>query len=316
MSKNFTIKGFADTYNSLKTQNFIELPGDTIYHYTSPVAFKSIIENKTLRFTDCHYLNDYSESKYALDLCYEYMDDLFAGYSKRVKSVFEKAYKNKELDSIYPLNKYVVFQCSFSENPDSLCLWNYYTKGKGIEGYNIGFDVNNLFGLDNNGISGKLNIKRTTFIGKVIYSEEKQIEIIREIIDEFCDYLSEDNINYYNMIIHMLMDKIKAIGAFFKPKCFEIEQEARVIFNFESEGVDEIDVNTGNRKVKLDYFERNGIFVPFFDVGFKETLIKSIGCSPTLNNIENLVGINKYLKYKGINIEDENIYGSKIPVRF
>lgn len=317
MSKKLDNRKLCSIYNSLKYPQFIESPSDIIYHYTSPSAFKSIIENRTLRFTHCHYLNDYSESKYALDLCYEYMDDLFAGYDENIKKIFEKSHKDNWLDKSSSYNGFVFFQCSFSENPDSLPMWNYYTKGNGIQGYNIGFDTNSFFGLDKKKKkNGNLNLNRTTFIGKVIYSEEKQLKIIKEIINEFSEFLSKDYRSYYPMIVHMLMDKIRNIGVFFKPKCFEHEQEARVAFKFESVGVDEIYDNPRNKKAKLEHFERNGIFVPYIDVSFEESLIKSIGCSPTLNKEENLNGVTKYLAYKGIDIKKIEIYGSKIPVRF
>lgn len=317
MSKKLDIRKLCSISNSLKYQRFIDFPSDIIYHYTSPSAFKSIIENKTLRFTHWHYLNDYSESKYALDLCYEYMDDLFAGYDENIKKVFEKLHKDNWLDKSSNYNGFVVFQCSFSENPDSLPMWNYYTKGNGIQGYNIGFDTNSFFGLDKEEKkNGNLNLNRTTFIGKVIYSEEEQLKIIKEIINEFSEFLSKDYMPYYQMIVPMLMDKIRNIGVFFKPKCFEHEQEARVTFYFKSVGVDEINGNPHNKKAKLEHFERNGIFVPYIDVSFEESLVKSIGFSPTLNKEENLNGVAKYLAYKGIDIKKIEIYGSKIPVRF
>ncbi len=37
---------------------------DTVYHYTSPDGILCILNNKTLRFTDCQYLNDKGEFVY------------------------------------------------------------------------------------------------------------------------------------------------------------------------------------------------------------------------------------------------------------
>ena len=39
---------------------------ETLYHYTSADALKSIIENKTIRFSDYRFVNDINESNFIL----------------------------------------------------------------------------------------------------------------------------------------------------------------------------------------------------------------------------------------------------------
>ena len=254
--KDFNLKHLVNVTNSIKIQDFIEPPDGIIYHYTSPNGFKSIIENKKLRLTDCRYLNDFTEGKYALDLCYKNRDMLFEN-NEDIKSAFVKSYEKNDLENLSPYNNFQVFQSSFSSNPDSLCLWNYYTKGDSIKGYNIGFDSAKCYGLNNEAIDSKfkkLDLKRTTYIGRVIYSEDEQLRKIKDIIEKYSEFFVLEYRGYFPIIIHMIMDKIKSIGVFFKPECFKIEEEIRIAFYFENENYYENDENTkGIENVKLNF---------------------------------------------------------------
>ena len=317
--KDFNLKHLVNVTNSIKIQDFIEPPDGIIYHYTSPNGFKSIIENKKLRFTDCRYLNDFTEGKYALDLCYKNRDMLFEN-NEDIKSAFVKSYEKNDLEKLSPYNNFQVFQSSFSYNPDSLCLWNYYTKGDSIKGYNIGFDSAKCYGLNNEAIDSKfkkLDLKRTTYIGRVIYSEDEQLRKIKDIIEKYSEFFVLEYRGYFPIIIHMIMDKIKSIGVFFKPECFKIEEEIRIAFYFENENYSENDENTkGIENVKLNFFERGGIFIPYFDVPFKTGIVQEIHFSPTLEMTETQNNIYRFLGIRDFRIDKSKIIKSNIPVRF
>lgn len=125
------ITKFSDFCNGFELQ-YGKSPSH-IYHYTSPVGAMGVIENNTLRFTDRNYLNDYSEGMYTLDLCLENLNDLTeeGKFRDYIRNSLEERKKNPNGDEFY------IYQCSFSTNKDSLCLWNYYTKDNGIKGYNL-----------------------------------------------------------------------------------------------------------------------------------------------------------------------------------
>ena len=53
------IKGFSSESNFDESIN-----KKIVYHYTSPKAFLSILENKQVWFTDVRYMNDKSEGKF------------------------------------------------------------------------------------------------------------------------------------------------------------------------------------------------------------------------------------------------------------
>lgn len=99
-----------------------------VFHYTSPDAFLSIMNDGKLRFTDRNYLNDTSEGKYIFDLCLENSKTICEGYEAYEQGFVEACMEMKSRFEEIRL----VYQCSFSTDPDSLCLWNYYTHGNSI----------------------------------------------------------------------------------------------------------------------------------------------------------------------------------------
>lgn len=75
-------------------------------------------------------------------------------------------------------DQFRVFQCSFCGNPDSLCMWNYYTKSNGVKGYNFGFGTSQL--IDGISVEPEYEDKKPEVkFGKVIYSKAEQLEIVK-----------------------------------------------------------------------------------------------------------------------------------------
>lgn len=121
--------------NNIKISQFIPEVDSPIYHYTGPDAFTSILSNTELRFTNRDYLNDFSEGKYVLNLCIDNSNYICADYLQ-----YENDFKEYCREKLNSKDAFQVFQCSFSLDSDSLCLWNYYTRADRIQGYNLGFD--------------------------------------------------------------------------------------------------------------------------------------------------------------------------------
>ena len=123
----------------------------TIYHYTSPDAFQKIITDKRLRFSRFDCLNDYSEGTIVKSLFPECLNSLLK--ENLISKEFYELAKDTDIS-----NKVLVpdkekffrdaeadaFICCFSEDPDALQMWQYYSKGGNYEGYNIGFDIDLL----------------------------------------------------------------------------------------------------------------------------------------------------------------------------
>jgi len=119
----------------------------SIYHYTSPVGLKEILKTPSLWFTDYRFLNDRSEKIYAFDLfvkCMKEEESFLKSnfYDTILSSICEgnslkfEVY-DKTIKKLYDRDYYVA---SFSNNDNSLSMWNYYTKTASKTGYCINFN--------------------------------------------------------------------------------------------------------------------------------------------------------------------------------
>ena len=274
-----------------------------VFHYTSPDAFLSIMNDGKLRFTDRNYLNDTSEGKYIFDLClenskticegYEAYEQGFVGACMEMKSRFEEIR--------------LVYQCSLSTDPDSLCLWNYYTRGNSIQGYSLGFSGNSLFSsLVNN---GKYHVN----MGKVVYSKEKQLEILRKATCLFFELhkrgIDKEPPIPERKMLEILQYRLYLLGHFFKQKYFEVENEFRITLIALTAADD-------SKKEELNFFNRNGVMVPYIDVCLEPSVLKSIRVSPTMNGTRAKDGAFMLSRKKFDQLTKADIMMSKIPLRY
>jgi len=205
-----------------------------IFHYTSPNAFLQILENNSLRFTDREYLNDYGESTYVVNLSVEVAKEL------ELDNKFKDFFIGKCLKELKEEESFRVYQCSFSVNPDSLCLWNYYTKGDTIKGYNLGFDSLELV----EALSPTLKPEDdgafpAIYHGRVNYDTQEQKRIIKDIILEFNElYVNQGDIKMRFRTSEVLFALLSVIGFFFKNECFKIEEEYKIIMVLFDDGED------------------------------------------------------------------------------
>ncbi len=137
--------------------------GELIYHYTSASGLLGILKRDCCKlwFTKYNSLNDSYESKNISDFLKSYC-------SKRIETgIFSREFATRIM-SLTPSNKRFItirsktdnsiflergitsitnmkqvpcdtYLCCFSDDADSLPMWNYYSKSDRYEGYNIGF---------------------------------------------------------------------------------------------------------------------------------------------------------------------------------
>ena len=299
---------FVKFYNNIKVDDYVDKTTSLAYHYTSPDGLSGIINNQTLRFTDRFYLNDKSEGVYVLNLCleninhFDFLDDTF-------RNVFvakcEERLKNPQRDRFY------VYQCSLSTEKDSLCLWNYYTKADGIKGYNIEIDLNNISENIVLNPYDKERVPKLRF-GKIIYDTDQQKEILKELVKKFYEYNKTDAISGEHFVCEYLVDKIMYLGVFFKMDCFKAESEFRLVYDlFLNE-----DGTYAVIKDEQKFYEKNGIFIPYIDIKFRENIITGIGISPTLDYEATKESVLRMTARNYSKIKNDTIYESKIPVRY
>lgn len=299
------IQEFCKFYNAIGiNEKIYELP-EYVYHYTSSGGAKGIFENTTLRFTDRCFLNDESEGQHVLSLCKKNIDFLIPEESQ-FKTRF--LYHLDAKRDVVLNDSFRVYQCSFSSNPDSLCMWNYYTKSNGVKGYSMRFNAAEL--------PGKVlpeyereDAKPRMIIGKVIYNEEEQLAILKEIVDKFVDY--ENKHGHYDFIASYAVRKILQQGTFFKKSCFEIEEEYRLVITLYLDGKEFVGI-----KNKVCFMERNDIFIPYVDINFESDVLTGVTISPTLDSETTRLSIKLISQKKFSHLKDDDIRASEIPVRY
>ena len=294
----------SDDYNGLLFRHVTKyfLPqldiNDLVYHYTSPIGLKNILETKELWTSDFAFLNDKSETLYlykALQSVLQkielkkLLDDNFIQELERIK--------NSNIEK--PINNYYRYICSFSLNPDSLSLWNYYTKTASRTGYNICFSWASL----------KQNISNLsrfeTKCGKVVYDQDEQISILeRTIVGYNSAYISAESDTERAGILSELDQAFNILSIYFKHPAFENEEEVRICLTQKTKP-------TISRQAK--YRESNGIFIPYINIGFPANAVRQIGISPLNQGELSINGISSMLL--DLEYTDVPIKVSKIPLR-
>ena len=193
-------------------------------------------------------------------------------------------------------------------------IWNYYTKDNGIKGYNLKFNrekvEDDTIRPEISDKSGKIE-KLRLHSGSIIYDKDKQIEILKNIINKFQNYLEINNFERYEeFAAPWIIDRIFLQGVFFKKPCFKVEEEYRIAIN------QRIGENGASIKAKRKFMERNGIFIPYIDLPFNKDAVEGITISPTLDYENTRNGVLSMTAKKYRNVNKDNIVKSDIPVRY
>ena len=147
-----------------------------IYHYCSLDTFVQIVKNKTIRLSDLDKTNDYMEKRWGLQLLKDGLIKELNNHSISMDLTEDYWYSENARNHVEQLNNdinsYLSHQsliACFSLEKDLLSQWRAYAQDG--EGVSVGFDYNYLKRL----LKGQRNI----LIGKVIYDQKKQEEMIR-----------------------------------------------------------------------------------------------------------------------------------------
>lgn len=300
---------------------------DSLYHYTSPDGLLGILKETgpVLWFSQYDSLNDMTEGIHILEVYQTVCKELFD--SSKIDSAFYQAiYDVKPMKEdiflshleqliedenptdithycqVVESQKYV---CCFSKNPDSLPMWNYYTKGDKYEGYNIGFcfwrtresDMQNCYGKGYN-----------FDLFTVIYDDEEKKNIIRNKIEEIYSFYKKVTMekNALSEIQNALSYYLKSLGLKFKQNCFQHEQEVRAILT----------VPNDSTKFPVKYRSKAGYIIPYVEVEFPKESISGITVGPLLNDKVAEKNIQQFAKAYNYPIKDKDIQVSNIPIRY
>lgn len=303
-----------------------------IYHYTSPQGLYAILKNKTIRFTDCQFLNDKSEYnhireplKTALEETYYSLHDPSVG--EMLNNYISDNYEwetminvsNAPFKGIKDLTlktfrmRYYVF-CA-TDLADSLGMWNYYVKGGNYQGYNIQISISDFLDC----FTPITNPRVDVFYGKVIYNEKEKVEILKNIILTIDEKLHNDLLSVEHDEDHdianqeaqgELLTYLENFRLFFKDSSFMAEREFRFIIRvpLEYDNSDDDVLTTG-------YEMKNGIIVPYCELSINQyNTISGITLSPMLEKDLAENGLSRFLKDNGYS-DKIKLKQSKIPIR-
>lgn len=279
-----------------------------IYHYTSKYGLDGIFSNQQLWANDVYRQNDMSEGVYILELLQKNIDVLCDDEVVKMLILKQVTELSPELiERFYNSDKYRSFIISFSTKQDELALWNYYTKNANSVGYNIEFNVERL----TSNLKTKKLKKESDHItqyfdklkcvhGKIVYDEKEQINIIKQIIMDFCKVtdIRDDEWAY------LLVDKLLWVGFFMKHYGFRHEYEYRLAF-FTLTDKSKMDID----KVPVEF---EGINKNHIEIYFDGLAVNSVNCSPT-NSKENNEYLKRYMTSQYPNLS--KISESQIPFR-
>lgn len=191
----------ADNLEEQKTKRFNESIGDKLYHYTSFLALKGILQNKEFWFGSLYNMNDNQEVTAYITKLKETLE-LSNTNKKTVKRLFRQI--EIERSNFYP------FALSLSCNKDDAAMWERYAQN--AEGVCIVFNtekLNQLFQTESNYV-----------LCRELYDIDPHGEMISRVKD-FCDGRSAMSEEYMVRLILLF-------ACSFKHESFRSENEVRI----------------------------------------------------------------------------------------
>ena len=301
-----------------------------MFHYTSPEALLNILENNTIRFTNCLFLNDIKEYNYAVEVISDFIEnaDYDAQFKELVKETIVQIDK-KNLSSFIEVSgrkvsigygEYYVLCGSLKQ--DYLPMWNYYVKGNNYLGYNFKISIENIVKSLNN-VRGKI------LHGKIVYEMEEQKEIIKNYFAQAYQTWKEKvaknlgaSITTIKILraqcINNIINFIQDIRVFFKDAGFSHEKEYRIALFYNSKSSNSTtqqgEIKKGEiAEISKGYSIKNGVISPHLNVKFPVLPIEEICSSPTIEKELAKLGLKDWLQSANLKVE---LKESKIKVRY
>lgn len=257
----------------------------TVYHYTSLRNINSILtdENALCLWAsrqDC--LNDMSEGTLPAARFEQACESLkeSGAISEGFYNLIHDVPPNRT-DLIIPAingktrpfrGEYDTYITSFSEDPDALAMWNYYSKGNRYEGMNIGVSSQALLDSLDSNLNRDHAIKLKMV--KVVYDENEQLEILQAaILDLFHNYTPE----YDSSVRYRIGTLLTTLKPLFKLDYFSHEKEVRLFVRVFKKYKNAVDV----------YYRSNaGFVIPYIKLNIAKSSVSQITLGPSLGNEE------------------------------
>ncbi|MFL0196959.1 DUF2971 domain-containing protein [Clostridium sp. WILCCON 0269] len=311
-----------------------------VYHYTSPNGLKSIIESKSIFISDYRFLNDITEIQYFINIVLDELEKSPTYKNTYFYTIIKSHLNNNFIDQfkmpiiyynndlkktrVHNIDKCSYYIFSTSLKPDSLSMWNYYSKVPSNEGYNLKFDLSNLLDqikfstkdLINSYISKitKSNASVTGMeiinYGKVNYDISTQRNTALKILDSFYKISTKIPESTFNQDALQFLNHLIRLYAYYqKSQDFSVEDEYRTIIALPKS-------ISSFKNIQIEFPVINGCFAPKLKIALNkwEKLIEEIKISPKNSTNFAKVGLRTFLDYN--ELEKVDITFSDIKVRF
>ena len=317
--------------------NFLNM---TVYHYTSPEAFRAIVQKRALRFTDIRFLNDKSESTYFVEMLADFLNKrgqdypVFRGCFQRmlngrtphdISNVYDEAFLPEGMTDKFYSSKQRCYVFSTCTEHDCLNMWNYYVNNNAYQGYNIGFKAGNLLNSFMSDLNDTILDQVSVKYGRVVYRREEQFQMLDTMVSEMekkltCFKPYEDSSEDAAALNQWLIQReIDAYAAFFKHPAFEAENEFRIALIVESgrlpQGTKADKYPTERTKKIVEGFTtKRGLIVPYVQVTLHGDSINSVTVAPIMEFELAKRGVRELMR--GSQIDHVKVMHSEIPIRF
>ena len=255
-------------------------------HYTSNVKALSNICSGEFWATDIKDFGDKCEGKLILQRINEIISKINIFSDEQNKQVCNLIGNDEKIEKFISEHRTAVL--SMCLNTDSVYLWNNYAKENG---YNIIFDKN-IF-VDSLSFfiaNGEKKDKSYISHAKIVYNTNKQIDIIKEEINEL---VSEKEAGFDEIIrIEYILDHFMYVGNFYKQEYdseneYKNEQEYRFVINT---AVPQGNYTEIEKMIPVYYY--NDVNKKHYNIlKFDRRAIKTIVCNSkkAKENIENII---------------------------
>lgn len=300
------------------------------YHYTSPEAFLSILQNRYVRFSDVRFMNDTAEKINFVKVLLEFLEDNPTRYHA-LREVSNTLLRENNFDEIknlktsginyttvkgFPYREMRIFLFCSSGHTDALNMWNYYVNNGHYEGYNIGINMEKFLDTFDTGNTEELDSFEIRY-GNVLYKKADQYKKIERLAERIEDNIDEIQIEHLAL---SLRQYIETEGLFFKNKAFEAENEFRIIMSIANDHIPHSTADAekyfgDNNKMMYEGFcTKKGLVVPYLNIKLPIDAISRITTAPMTEHDLAKLSVREVLnigKYQGV-----QIHSSKIPIRF
>lgn len=295
----------------------------TLYHYTSAGGLKSIIENKTIRFSDYRFLNDIDEIEYGKKVFRQALDELrneVSQYSEYISQWEDElqAIEQGKMQYLKPISpdengaincsrctseNYHYYLLSLTTLSDNKDMWNMYS------GNNPGYRIK----INGNELMKYFYSIRDSFLYKgFLFSSEHRMQVFYgEDAKKFIKNSLMADFSIGNLLITQFGAIFKYL-AFTKDEAFRSENEYRLGFCFVDE-MEKKEINKDN--AKKVFINKNGTLYPYMEfTNFPfSKIVEEIMISPYNKSELAEIGLKEFLHEN--NLEHIKIEKSKIRIR-